>query len=189
MTRRAHPKEIRDKALELAIQYDAVRPAADELGLPHRTVYKWAEQEGIKLMNNPKKRRTIDIARKKLRKAKDIAKICGVSVSSVRKWCKEEGVEYVKVAHFIEWEKYDPIIGTMPDTEVAKIIGCTCAPVSARRRELGLEPYVNPDKVSKEFVNYWRGVGEFQKLLSWPRSKQLSEHIRELQWQRFTTSF
>ncbi|MGE4293332.1 MAG: hypothetical protein AB7E32_14120 [Desulfovibrio sp.] len=41
----------------------------------------------------------------------------------------------------IAWEQYDHMLGTMPDVQLAKIIGCSRVSVNKRRRELGVPAY------------------------------------------------
>lgn len=41
----------------------------------------------------------------------------------------------------VEWEKYEPMLGTMPDVMLAKLAGCSPNAISVRRRDKGIRAF------------------------------------------------
>jgi hypothetical protein len=50
----------------------------------------------------------------------------------------------VPKGRYINWEPWDSLLGTRPDTDLAKDIGCDDAAVRARRIKLGVKPFYYP---------------------------------------------
>jgi hypothetical protein len=71
-----------------------------------------------------------------------LARRIGCAEATVRKRRKELGIGSFRDAHGggkprrIDWARWDGILGTMPDEETAKTIGCSVRPVEKRRAKL-----------------------------------------------------